>query len=112
MVLTYCEASLRSDTINELGARVDLLDEVDDGGDLGVGGIETIVVDVKPLLLLAMFGQESMHLLGRWVCSASSLECDVDETVTAKDPRENAGPERPVVVQNFAKQKVSKCDMR
>jgi len=39
---------LRTNTIDKLGTRVDLLDEGDESSDLGVGGVQSVLVDVQP----------------------------------------------------------------
>jgi len=55
---------LGTNTVDKLGARIDLLDEGDDSIDFGVGCIQVVVVDVE---------------LGAGIGVASSLESNVDE---------------------------------
>jgi len=38
---------LRANTVDKLGARVDLLDKSDESSNLGIGGVKSVLVDVQ-----------------------------------------------------------------
>jgi hypothetical protein len=59
---------LCADTVDELAVRVGAADEGNHTLDLGVVGVEVVIVDVE---------------FGGWVSSAGGLECDGDERLSS-----------------------------
>ena len=79
---------LSADSVDDLSVGVDTLDEGDHSLDLGVVGVEVVVVDVQPKVRESK--ERAMrydHLLGVGVCSPRILEGQGDERLQMASER-------------------------
>jgi len=74
-------------TINQLAARVvDLLDQVDQAVDLGIGRVQVIVVDVEPRSIGNRSSKGWCDSLGSSIGVARSLEGNIHEALSLSEP--------------------------